>query len=170
MAKAKRPASPAMLAHLARLNADPEAMARRDARVRALRADPAFSAKITAAVSRAKADPKLYTLQNVKTGERETGTRAHLLARLGVASWAITAMLRRRAYSSRGWRLAPPEAPKPGRPPDRELLGPVKMPNPRRKMRRCLLCGREFASDSAGHRICSQHKPRSDVATYRVVR
>lgn len=116
MAKAKRPATPAQLAHLARLNADPEAKARALAGIRAKHANPAWKARVTAAVRVSKADPKVYTLENVKTGERRQGTRADFRRWYGIPLGSMQALIRGRSHTAMGWRLAPETPPPKSRP------------------------------------------------------
>lgn len=148
---ARRPASPAVLAHLARLNSDPEIASKREARLQSLRADPAFTSRRALAVSRARADRRVYHLVHGQTGQRASGTRAQLRAQFGISTAKITSLLAGRYKNSLGWRFAP-KSQREVEPP--ALLGPRVPTLPNKKLRMCLFCRREFLSSHAGHRRC----------------
>lgn len=185
MAKAKRPASPAMLAHLARLNADPVAKARREARLRALRADPVRRAKLARAVSLARADHTVYTLLHEASGRRASGTRKELCAMLAVSDGGLADVLNKKHRTVKGWRLtvlgeprqyrrqlapfSPPATSKPTAGQCREAGEFYTRPNradPRCRERNCLLCGRVFLSAHAGNRLCGRHSTASYQPVY----
>lgn len=115
MAKAKRAASPAILAHLARLNADPEARARALAGIRAKYADKDWKARTAQAARIARADPTVHTLLCVKTGERRQGTRADFRRLFG---WSVDLVhdIVGDKKTRKGWRLAPENPPPRARP------------------------------------------------------
>lgn len=158
MAKSKRPASPAQLAHLARLNADPEARARALAGIRAKHADPQWKGRLAAAARVARSDPKVYTLVNINTGHRRQGTRADFRRWFG---WSVdlTHDIVGEKETRKGWRLAPMDMPQRGRPRGPELLGPKEPPKGTKKLRPCLgpLCrGETFWSEGPHNRICAR--------------
>lgn len=155
---AKRPASAKMLAHLARLNADPEARARALVGIRAKHADKAWKARVAQATRIARSDPKVYTLVNVRTGERRQGTRADFRRWFG---WTVDLVhdIVGEKTTRKGWRLAPLDAPKRSQPRTPELLGPKEPPKGNLKLRPCLgpLCrGETFWSAGPHNRICAR--------------
>jgi len=87
---------------------DPEFRARQAEAVRRLHSDPEFRAK-NAEANRRRADVSPYTIINIKTGQRDTGTRADFLTRYGIDTAAFSDLKAGRKKSARGWRLALPE-------------------------------------------------------------
>lgn len=147
-------ASPRLLAHLARINADAGVRARRDESVRVRYADPLFRARMAATLRAALSDKRQYTLVNPKLGRRESGTRAELATRLGIKSVHLASLIRGRSASARGWKIARKLAP-PRVAASPAALGPKSPPpHPGQKTRSCLRCSRQFVSQHAGVRRC----------------
>ena len=100
---------------LSRIRADPETEARRLAGLRRVHSDPSFQARRieairnSEAVRRAHADLTTYMIVNVRTGERDTGTRLDFRQRYGISSTCFGDLLRGKQKSARGWRLALPK-------------------------------------------------------------
>lgn len=100
---------------LSRIRANPETEARRLAGLRRVHSDPSFQARRieairnSEAVRRAHSDPTTYAIINIKTGERDTGTRLDFRGRHGISSTCFGDLLRGKQKTARGWRLALPE-------------------------------------------------------------
>lgn len=97
---------------LSRIRGNPETEARRLAGLRRVHSDPSFQARRIAAirnseaVRRAHSDPTTYMIVNVRTGERDTGTRQDFRQRYGISSTCFGDLLRGKQKSALGWRLA----------------------------------------------------------------
>lgn len=118
-------ASTSHAAHLARLRADPDWIARNaeavrkvhsDARIQARRIeavrrawdDPTYRERHVAGTTRAnkeRADSTAYTLLNIKTGEMIRATRAQMRELCGMDHADACDLLKGRAKSRKGWRL-----------------------------------------------------------------
>lgn len=100
---------------LSRIRANPETEARRLAGLRRVHSDPSFQARRieairnSEAVRRAHADLTTYMIVNIRTGERDTGTRLDFQQRYGISSACFGDLRRGKQKSARGWRLALPE-------------------------------------------------------------
>jgi group I intron endonuclease len=73
--------------------------------IRRRTADPTWREKNAAAVRR-RADPNIHTIINVKTGERDTGTRLDFRERYGISSPHFRDLLTGSRQTTRGWRLS----------------------------------------------------------------
>lgn len=92
-----------------RRRSSPEFRAKHALACQHLHTDPAAVEKRLAGLRRALCDPTTYTLINVRTGERFTGTRTEILERCGVPSYDVGNLAKGRAQTAKGWRLARPE-------------------------------------------------------------
>lgn len=94
---------------LARLNADPAILEGRRDQLARLHADPEATARRIEAQRRVQADPTIYTIVNVKTGERDTGTRLDFRDRHRMRLEMLADLVNGKCKTHLGWRLARPE-------------------------------------------------------------
>lgn len=88
------------------VNFTPEVRAKLREAMHRLAADPEWRAKQGARLSRANADPTIYTIINVKTGERDTGTRLDFRERYGMRREMLADLVNGKRKAHRGWKLA----------------------------------------------------------------
>jgi len=78
-----------------------------------LNTDPEIRARSAEAARRRFSDPTTYTIINVHTGERDTGTRADFLVRHDIDGSWFGELLKGKRKTARGWMLSGTDAPGP---------------------------------------------------------